>query len=239
MKYEITSEDQKIMAKDLANDRVLKHLRNLSFYKFAIGDVLIREEKFQKYDGTGAAEWKVYIADCKIPYKYVYVFENELGVGYIRRLSVNGRKFVERPICITEFDPDRTRFLLDPEYADHMLLSSENEEFDTKSRYNEIKKKREQINRKNKKLRVQIDSVEQAIAWFKTLKIGDQVWVSGAINDIAKEPFFVFNIDMNYISLKSTQQGGGWSKALYAYRLAQGTQSVFTERPIFIDEVIN
>src|SRR5690349_10099313 len=150
MKYDVTQEDRDTMARDMKTDRTLKHIANLSFYKFSVGDVLVREEKYHDYKND-KIEWKVRTDNNNIPYKYVYVFENELEVGYIRRLSVNGQKFVERPMCITGFDPLQTRFALDPEYADHMLLAVEGEEFDTKSRYAEAKKKREKIHRANKK----------------------------------------------------------------------------------------
>jgi hypothetical protein len=244
MKYDITQEDLKTMERDLQNDRVLKHLKNLSFYKFTIGDVLICEEKHRKYDGTKDFEWKTKLANCDLPYKYVYVFENELGIGYIHRLSINGRKFVERSICVTEFDPDQTRFILDPEYADHMLLADENENFDAKSRYDDIKKKREQIHRKNKKLCVQIDDEIQAAAWIKSLKVGDQIWWGNTINSIRKEPYSVQSINsstdyyhgyaavINVIITDGKYTSSFSSSTLHRY-------CIFTQRPTFIEDVIN
>ena len=244
MKYDMTPEDHQVIARDLANDRTLKHLRNLSFYKFAVGDVLIREEKYSKHDGTGSFEWKTSIASGSLPYKYVYVFENELGVGYIRRLSVNGRMFVERPICTTEFDPDRTRFILDPEYADHMLLSNEGEDFDTKSRYDELKKKREQIHRKNKKIRIQFADEMQAVAWMKTLKVGDQIWWGYSISNIYKKPYFVQSVNIVphigqcYVELTSQPNNAlAYASNIYANNLTR--YSVFMQKPTFVDEVIN
>jgi len=246
MKYDLTAEDHQTMAFDLANDRTLKHIRNLSFYKFSVGDVLVREEKYSKHDGSGTHEWKVRVADCNLPYKYVYVFENELGVGYIRRLSVNGRKFVERPLCVTEFDPDQTRFSLDPEYADHMLLGSEDEEFDAKSRYDEVKRKREQVHRKNKKARVQIDSEAAGVAWMKTLKPGDQVWWGYSIGNIYQDPYYVQSVDIQpqesrcSMRLSSTPGGGsvnGYANTIYASNTTR--YSFFTARPLFVEEIIN
>lgn len=262
MKYDITLEDKQTMERDMQTDRTLKHLKNLSFYKFTIGDVLVREEKYNNHDGK--CEWKVRMADTNLAYKYVYVFENELGVGYIRRLSVNGRKFVERPMCITEFDPDQTRFSLDPEYADHMLLSAEDEEFDTKTRYADAKKKREQIHRKNKKIAVSLLDEAAAVAWMNTLKVGDQIWYGYSIGNIYKDPYSVTEINLqpppasptpappsnpfgyNYgyyapqfsphIKI-SAQSNSAYSSSLYANNLTR--YYVFTQRPTFFDEVIN
>lgn len=243
MKYDMTQEDYKVIAYDLANNRTLKHLRNLLFYKFTIGDIIVREDKHKKFDGSGTFEWKTKLADCGIAYKYVYVFENELGVGYIRRLSVTGRTLVDRPICVTEFDPDVTRFTLDPEYADHMLLSNENDEFDAKSRYNEVKKKREQVHRKNKKLCVQIDDEFQAVVWIKTLKIGDQIWWGHNIANIYKDPYFVNSVDINannskcLVRLTLDPGGQGYVTQLYAGNLVR--YSIFMQRPTFVEDIVN
>lgn len=258
MKYEITQEDKDVMQHDLAHDRTLKYLRNLSFYKFSIGDVLIREEKTYSYK-TNETSWETKIAGCDLPYKYVYVFENELGVGYIRRLSVNGRKFVEKPICVTEFDPDQTRFSLDPEYADHMLLANEDEEFDAKSRYNELKKKREALHRKNKKVSLRFENEAAAREWVLTLKPGDQFWYGYGISSIRKEPYFLHNTVLKdirppssfphwqapfnpHIEISSQPPGTPTTGQFYKNNLYLSSMVgmyFFTERPLFFDEMIN
>lgn len=250
MKYDITPDDLKVMAFDLANDRTLKYIRNLSFYKFTVGDVLVREEKYRSQSSVNGFEWKTKLADCGIANKYVYVFENELGVGYIRRLSVNGRKFVDRPMCVTEFDPDRTRFTLDPEYADHMILSDENTEFDAKSRYDEVKKKREQIHRKNKKLRIQLDTASQVVAWLQTLKPGDKFWWGYTIGSIHKDPYYVHEVKIKVpvehsllmagsnplsVSMHGTHGSSGWAMSMSQLL----RYNIFSSKPTFVDEVID
>lgn len=267
MKYEITQEDKDVMLRDMQTDRTLKHLRNLSFYKFTVGDVLVREEKYRNYQATGKSEWKIRMASDNLAYKYVYVFENDLGVGYIRRLSVNGRKFVETPLCVTQFDPDETRFTLDPEYADHMLLASEDEEFDIKTRYAEAKKRREQVNRKNKKIAIQMPDEATAVAWMKTLKIGDEIWYGYQIGSIEEKPYYIHEVVLTepqlkaqgpaypsflgtptfrpYIKMSQSPPGGnGGSSAftpyvntMYVDSLMRG--NVFTQRPTFLKEIIN
>lgn len=247
MKYEVTQEDRDTMDRDMKSDRVLKHLKNLSFYKFTIGDVLIREDKYTRYNANGvgnhAYEWRVKLAECDLPYKYVYTFENELGIGYIRRLSINGRKYVERPICVTEFDPDLTRFSLDPEYADHMLLSNENEEFDAKSRYNEIKKKREQNNRKNKKFRLHFANETEAGQYIAKLKIGDTFWWGYSLNNIHKDPYYVTQLEVgsfpreNFFRMSQQSNSRLIGTAIGVQRLMR--DYFFTQRPTFLDEIIN
>lgn len=259
MKYDITAEDIAIMEQDLKIDRTLKHLRNLSFYKFAIGDVLIREDKMYGQDGDLA--WKVNIGSGDIPQKYVYIFENELNVGYIRRLSVNGRKFADKPFCITELDPDKTRFKLDPEYADYMLLSAgEDTEFDASIRYDELKKRRETLYRRNKKLAIPIPDEAAALAWMKTLTVGDQIWWGHSIRDIHEETYYVQEINWttthsapvhnSWYSRTSTQRiehikvgtsmipaANNYASAIYAGSMPR--YYIFAQRPQFLDEIVN
>lgn len=251
MKYEITPEDRQIMENDLATDRTLKHLRNLSFYKFAPGDILIRENIGYDRDGD-EKKWHVETGSGDIPHKYVYLFENELGVGYIRRMSVKGTKLVDRAMCVTQFDPDHTRFKLDPEYADHMLLASEDDQFDTASRYNDMKKRREALHRRNKKKRVDLPDEAAVIAWMKTLKVGDQIWWGYSINNIHKEPYVIDQINIHPIGFPSPS---AWSSApqsnLVTHSVDNSTYKsnlysnslcryyVFKERPEFLDEIID
>lgn len=182
IKYEKTPVDLQIEQHDLETNMVLKHLRNLNAYKYNIGDVLIREDK--TYDNT----WKVHLAQCGLPYKYVYVFENELGVGYIRRMSINGSKFVEKPVCVVEFNPNKTRFRVDPAYLDHLLLAEEGEEFDFKTDYKNARKKRLAMYKANEKLREKIETEDEALAFMESLQPGDEIWMGWANNNIEQSP---------------------------------------------------
>lgn len=257
MKYEITQEDRDIMARDMQTDRTLKHIRNLSFYKFSIGDVLVRQSR--RYIDGDRYEWKTDIAGCNLPYKYVYVFENDLGVGYIRRLSVNGSKFVERPMCVTEFDPDQTQFIVDPEYADHLMLASEDEAFDTKSRYAEAKKKREKIHRQNKKLAMKFPDEAAVAEWMKTLKIGDQIWWGYTVSHINKEPYYINEIALTEPADWKKKYSTHWHTPTFSPYIKCSTSLnpsvnaysnemtasnlvnylVFNQKPFFLEEAID
>ena len=254
-KYEVTQEDRDIMARDMTTDRTLKHIRNLSFYKFSIGDVLIRQER--RYVDADHYEWKTSMHG-NLPYKYVYVFENDLGVGYIRRLSVNGRKFVERPMCVTEFDPDTTQFVVDPEYADHLMLASEEDDFDTKSRYDEAKRRREQTNRKNKKLAIPMADEAAALTWMQSLKVGDQFWFGHSIGGINKEPYYVNEVCLVEPPEWKKQNSSYWTTPTFSPYIKASTALtpspsaylntfyannisryyIFQQRPHFLDEQV-
>jgi hypothetical protein len=186
MKYTKDADDIKIEQYDLQNNRTLKHLRDLSAFKFAIGDVLVRDEK-------RGDQWVVQAGNGGLPYKWVYIFENELGIGYFKCLSINGKRFIHNAICAVEFDPATTRFRLDPEYADHIMLGDANAEFDVISNHKALKKKREKMNHENDKLAADTSNVVAIAAWMMTLKPGDNLWRSYT-RQVEKEPHVVLSV---------------------------------------------
>lgn len=237
MKYEKTAEDVQVEQSDMRSNRTLQHLRDINFYKFSVGDVLIREDKYGE-------QWKVKMAACGLPYKYVYAFENELGVGYIRRLSVNGKKFVEAPTCVVHFEPQNTRFVLDPAFANHILLAPEGEELDVKSEYSDIKKQREAMHRKNKKIALKLDTDADVLDFMKTLKPGDQFWSGWSIRSIRKDPNIVskvyfepgaLNLDRHFVECVAS--------GLYSYNTKFNAYNlknhlIFLQKPLFMDDVL-
>lgn len=235
MKYVKDADDCNIEKQDMSTNRVLQHLRDINFYKFSVGDILIREDKY-------GDNWKVKIAACGLPYKYVYVFENDLGVGYIRRLSVSGEKFVEMAVCVVNFDPRQTRFQLDQAYADHILLAADGDELDIKSAYSDNKKRREQIHRKNKKATVKINNKTDAYNFLKSLKPGDPFWFGWSVRSIRKEPYVVARIVLTTNPddsvVEYTVSGQVYSSYyvpnLNMDQLIGGV--VFLNKPTFIDE---
>lgn len=209
IEYTVTQDDLNIIKRDLATNRTLKHLKDLSFYKFSVGDVLVREDR--GYD----KQWNVHTAACGLPYRYMYVFENELGVGYIRRLSVKGDHFVEFPICTVDFDPETTRFKVDPSYADQLLIG-EDAGFDPKGDYKAARKKKEAVYRANDKLREKLDTEAEVLAFLKKLKVGDQIWHGWSKSNINKEPYVVADIhfgtqDTEQAAQEEKQRSGTWS----------------------------
>lgn len=236
LKYEKTDEDKKIEERDLATNRTLKHLKDINFYKFEVGDVLVREERW-----GDEQPWKQQLAACGLPYKYVYVFENELGVGYIRRLSIDGSKFVEAPVCVVNFDPQRTRFHLDPAYADQILMGDA-DKMDMKSDYQAVKRKKAALWRKNDKIRIQMKSADDAIAFINTLNVGDKLWMGFNRSTVNKDHYTVAakSIDPlspahSYLALKPSWAPGR-NYNYYADRIFW--YHWFKQKPHFLDDML-
>jgi hypothetical protein len=175
--YVLTDEDKNIIAKDMETDKTLLFIANPKNFKFSIGDILNCEEL--RYDGkTGKDVWKRREAGIGLPHRYKYVFENELGIGYVQRLSVNGGKLVEQPICVTKFDPRLTRFVVDQEYADHLLLAEPGETFDLKWDYKVKRKQREEMNKYNDSIKEKFTTQQEAAQLVSNLTPGTKFWMS-------------------------------------------------------------
>lgn len=239
IKYTKTAEDVRIEADDLKNDPTLKFLRDMNHFKFNVGDVLIREDRVTT--STMGDHWVVKKASCGLPYRYAYVFENELKVGYIRRISIDGKKFVEQSVCITHFDPTKVRFSLDPGYADHLLLGGD-APFDLNAEYKNAVRKRKALYKENDKIRVPTQTDDEINAFLDSLQPGDQLWYGWSRNTILKDPATVDKITADANTgirhLKLVYSMNGRSYTYYHDRDNIKRNMWFKTRPKFLDEML-
>ena len=72
--YTKTAADTKREASDIRNSPIMRFLKNQDHFKFNIGDILVRQTKY-----TG--DWVTTVTPgVAAPKKFMYVFENELGI---------------------------------------------------------------------------------------------------------------------------------------------------------------
>ena len=93
MKYEKTQEDIRREQDDLRSSPIMRFLRNRDAFKFKVGDVLIKQTANRWLDSDDS-KWKTDTHIVGTPKKYLYAFENELGIGYIRQFKTDGSGFV-------------------------------------------------------------------------------------------------------------------------------------------------
>jgi hypothetical protein len=240
MDYVKTAEDTKIELNDLKTDKIMKWLRDPNVFKFKVGDILIKESRW-----TQDRQWEVSKQQCGLAIRYVYAFENELGIGYVRRIAIKGDKCVEHPVAVTSFDPDLVRFQLAPEVMEHLLLGDEGDEVDLKSDYKAVQDRRNLIKQTNKARRIKFKKIEDAIAQIESMKVGDTFWFATYINGMYKIPFVVTAVlkdsrfpmqsHIQYVTLG--QPVTSWSyrtASLYPETMKKGY--FFTEKPMFKDD---
>jgi len=185
LKYTKTPDDINREKSDIARSPIMRFLKNQEHFKFNIGDIVVKQRKI-----FGTNEWHTeLIPGVKSPKKFMYVFENELGIGYMKQLRVDGTGFTSTLVCTANFDPDSVRFVLDPEFVDHVLLGDE--DFEHNKEYKNKKAFRDEAIKKNKKILVNTRKLKTRMDWISNLKIGDVFWVGDKFDDMVHNNFKV------------------------------------------------
>lgn len=115
-------------------------LQEMKGMRYNVGDFLIKKisawdsdlyEKDSSYDG----HWKIetFSETNPAPRKYKVVAIDDVGIPYIQKVLFNG-KLQGEVTCILNADPDYIKYELDPDFADHFILSDD-ENFDPLDSY--------------------------------------------------------------------------------------------------------
>jgi len=196
MKYTKSKSDAQREKNDLANNPIMRWMRHHDAFRFNVGDILIKQNKqYIRQVHGDEVKWttETTSATCDAPRKYMYVFENELGIGYLKQIKADGSGFTTSLICLANYDPDNTRFVLDPDYADHLILSDSGEFVPNKA-YLEQRKFRDEAIKKNKELLIRTGSPVLSKLWFDTLKVGDIFWSGYNYDEMVTSKYEVLEI---------------------------------------------
>lgn len=176
MKVELTPELQNEINKALETNSVRRWLKHKDSMKFEVGDILLKYFLRTDYQ-TKKQSWVAenILSDTKMPQRYVYIFEDENGIGYMKQLRVSDGKFGKELFCITDFDLTSTRFEVDPEYAEHTLLDAD---FDIKQIHKRSLEGRKLATKMNRKIGVKPQDLATFHTFFSTLSKGDTFWTS-------------------------------------------------------------
>lgn len=178
LKYEKTVEDRGREIGDLKRNPICRFLKNQEAFKFNIGDIVIKQKRL-----TLNSEWETeVIPGVKSPKKFMYVFENEVGIGYMKPLRVDGSGFTSEIVMTANFDPDYVRFQLDPDFVDHMLIGDD--DFEYNKLYVSKKAFREEAIKSNKKILTKTKATAKRLEWLASLKTGDEFWMGDTFDDL-------------------------------------------------------
>ncbi len=195
--YEKTKADTDREESDLRSNAVMRWLLHQDAFKFNPGDIIIKKTRtwhYSPHSNERAEDWvtEVITKATGAPKKYVYAFENKLGIGYIRQLKANGKGYCGTLICVANFDPENTKFELDPDFVDHKLIGEG--EFEYNTEYQQKKKFREEAIKANTKLLVKTSSKKGLTTWFLGLKPGDEFWYGQTFDDLVATKYRVIAI---------------------------------------------
>lgn len=181
---ELTDDDKKTIKSQQDNSPAVRFLRTKDNFNFSVGDFLIKVHK--SVDGKWEPETISHVSDQ--PKRFVCIHEDEYGIKYIKPLTSLGKEipYITQLTEVSEW----TRYTVDPEFAEHIILDGENN-FDFSEKRKQDKARREATTRKNKKICVRIwnDTIEGVLA---SLKPGDKVWIGYQIPKAAEsEPLII------------------------------------------------
>lgn len=168
MKIQLSVGDRRVIDNTIKQHPTIQYLEHKDNFKFNVGDILIKSTK-QWDRASGEYVWKRELAskDHAMFNRYVYVFEYK-DVGFFKKLLKDGTTGKDT-FCMASCLAESTKFELDPEYADHLLLGNSPEDFDAKifySREIDSRSKAQEINRKSG---LKTNSLKEINNFFATL----------------------------------------------------------------------
>jgi hypothetical protein len=173
---ELQRSDENRIKRDETRHPVVKYLKEKENLSFNIGDILIK--KIKKYGGPHIQDhWvtETMSAQSKVPRKYIYVHENEFGVGYIKRLKADGSGTCGPCMCLADVEYSWIRYSVDPEYSDHILLG-EVDKYEYNERFKKEKELRQEIHKYNRSILVSTKSWPITNERVRLMKTGQHFW---------------------------------------------------------------
>lgn len=177
MKVELSDKDERQLKRAVENNPVRKYLLNRENVNFEIGDVLIKH--IARYDASSpnSQKWvtEPISSENSMPQRYVFIFKDEFGIGYVKRLQVSTGKLGSDIFCFTDYDTSATKFEVDPEYAEQIFLDAE---FDIKRLHKESLEARKIISKMNRKNGLKLKTLKDANDFFNGVPVGGKFWMS-------------------------------------------------------------
>ena len=201
-KLELSQKDKNSIERMDKRSPIMKFLRNQDAMRFQIGDVLVRQKlSWSSEVDKRCWETEMVSSVSNAPKKFVYVHENEFGIGYVKRLKADGKGYAEGCIiCMTDVDPTYLRYIIDPDFADHMLLDGDKSNFEYDATFKDDTNKRQSILKENKRLLEDTKTSEAIKEWAKTLKAGDQIWIGRDIYQAVENSYTIKDIKFGFTS---------------------------------------
>lgn len=170
MKVELSADELKQLDCAKKNNLLRKWFAHKDKMKFEIGDVLVKYFLSRDYD-TKQDKWVVENINSKnkMVQRYVYIHEDEFGIGYIKQLRVSDGTLGKELICLTDYNYDNCKFEVDPEFAETTFLGAE---FDIKAVHKATLANRKIVTKMNRKIGTKPNSVKQFNSFLEKVGVG-------------------------------------------------------------------
>ena len=179
----LTAEEKQIIDEQETNLKaILERVERAR--QFKVGDFLIMW--LTNYQGG----WVQQVNSYGAPTKYQVVHTTESGIPFMKQINAHGTTVGELIAGIGGIDDGyidnggRSRWELDPDYADSLLLQ---DEYDPAQLHNNKKMLWKEVTEHNKKCRVSTKDIPEIVEFLKTLKAGDLLWTSNVSHMLIRE----------------------------------------------------
>ena len=176
MKIELTKEDKEALDNMIKHNHVRAYLKAKENMKFEIGDVILKYHYSRYSDKPGWEAEKLHNSDnSKMPQRYVYIHEDDCGIGYFKKLKVSDGTLGVELFCMTDEVSEDVKFEVDPEYAEHNLLGVD---FNIKDLHKQSLEQQKIVTKMNRKNGIKPQKLSEANAFFANMKKGDVFYES-------------------------------------------------------------
>lgn len=199
MEVKLTKDDMDSIKDVREESPVCRFFDHKGKVQFSVGDVLIKKTK--NYDDKWTTEMISY--NSGMPKRYVYIYEDEHGVGFLKLLKTSTGTLGKETICIAdELQDSHTKYVVDPDYMDSVLLGDGG--FDIKAVRKAIKVKKERIIAHNKASQVKPASLKELNDFFGSMMPG-QSFYTGSNDGRYTQEYKILSITKKYVKKMSEE----------------------------------
>ncbi len=152
---------------------ICQFLDNKDKWRFSIGDILIKKTQ----DWHDETKWNTeYMNEAtRMARRYVYVYEDQHGLGFLKLLKVSDGELGKGLICMSDFiGRDNVRFEVDPTFADSVLFGDG--EFDIKAMRKQVREKMARIKAIDDAAKITFKNLKEANDFFAAMTPGQKFW---------------------------------------------------------------
>lgn len=194
MKYAPTAKDLERIKSFDDRHPVNLYLRHRENNKFKAGDILIK----MKRHGYGSnIKWvtETISSTTKLPVKYIFIYENEHGVGYVKRIKANGSSVCDEVICLADLDYNRMYFTVDPDFIDHIMLSGE-ADIDHGAEFKAKRKEQNRVNNLNRKFVQKFANEQESGDFLSKMQPGQDFWFGWSLREASQQCYTVLSVSL-------------------------------------------
>jgi hypothetical protein len=180
-KFKLTQEQILEIQQLRENNPVCRYLDMMENCKFSIGDILVKYSGRKDWNNSGKIRWELEMLspNSTMPKRYVYVYEDKHGVGFVKRLNIKTGELCKETICLADVvgtHSNLTKFQVDPEYMDSVLLGDGS--FDIKKLHKQSLEKKQRVKELNKSAAFVSSKLSEVNNFLSQIKAGDTLYYS-------------------------------------------------------------